>query len=78
MTPPLRPENDEGYFEIIEGPDTDANHVPATPPPPIPPPPPTILGDADDVLMFTVRSRGEPFVGRYHRPRSPSNRKRPR
>ena len=64
MTPPLRPENDEGYFEIIEGPDYDLNHVPVTPPPP--PVPPTMLGDADDVLMFTVRSRGEPFVGRFN------------
>ena len=26
---------------------------------------PTMLGDADDVLMFTSRSSGEPFVGKY-------------
>ena len=58
MTPPLRPENDEGYFEIIEGPDYDAESRD--------PHSPRILGDADDVLMFTVRSRGEPFVGRFN------------
>jgi len=26
----------------------------------------SIFGDADDVLMFTVRSRGEPFVGKLN------------
>ena len=23
------------------------------------------MGDVDDVLMFTTRSRGEPFVGKF-------------
>ena len=27
MLPPLRPENDEGYFEYIEGPDTDLTYA---------------------------------------------------
>jgi hypothetical protein len=72
MNPPLRPENDEGYFELIEGPFFDSTAVNPTNP--------AILnngfsatanlaagslfGDTDDALLFTVRSRGEPFVGK--------------
>ncbi len=55
MRPPLRPENDEGYLEIIEGGETDGNH---------PSIPNTLFGDTDDALLLTVRSRGEPFVGK--------------
>jgi Tfp pilus assembly protein PilE len=65
--PPLRPEDGEGYLEIQEGPNSDAGANLVD----------TILidstllatntnnitGDADDVLMLTVRSQGEPFVG---------------
>ncbi len=54
MLPPLRPENDEGYFEIIEGSNSDRTFSASA----------SIFGDADDALMFTVRSRGEPFVGK--------------
>jgi hypothetical protein len=64
MLPPRRPENDEGYFEYTEGPQSDLN--------PINPDTATgspawlsLLGDSDDILRMTVRSRGEPFVGRY-------------
>lgn len=53
MKPPLRPENDEGYFEIIEGWISDNNTLV------------TLFGDVDDVLMFTTRSRGAPFRGRF-------------
>lgn len=78
MLPPRRPESDEGYFEIIEGSLNDRlvfdPSVPATP---------VDLatasagmlarfsrfGDTDDVLMFTTRTRGEPFVGKV--PTSP-------
>ena len=56
MQPPLRPENDEGYFEYIEGKNTDRLFAGSQLP----------LGDCDDVLMFTVRSRGEPFVGKFN------------
>ncbi len=70
MKPPLRPENDEGYFEYIEGPLVDASYLVASPPPFTAPIPKeylqTAYGDVDDVLMFTVRSRGEPFVGKYN------------
>ncbi len=61
MKPPLRPENDEGYFELIEGPALDQNSVSGAGGPLD-----TARGDVDDVLMFTVRSRGEPFVGKFN------------
>jgi type II secretory pathway pseudopilin PulG len=52
-------ESASGYFEVIEGPQNDAtsllnpspNHADLG----------TALGDIDDVLQFTARSRGEPF-----------------
>jgi prepilin-type N-terminal cleavage/methylation domain-containing protein len=53
--PPARPEADSGYLEIIEGPKTDASFAPAG-----------ILGDYDDVLMFTTRSQSGPFVGTFN------------
>jgi len=52
--PPVRPESDSGYLEIVEGPITDISYAPTG-----------ILGDYDDVLMFTTRSQGAPFVGRF-------------
>jgi hypothetical protein len=48
-----------GYFEYYEGHDGDSTTYtggPLTPP--------SLLGDHDDVLMFTSRSRDEPFIGR--------------
>jgi prepilin-type N-terminal cleavage/methylation domain-containing protein len=55
MNPPLRPENGEGYFEISEGGETDGQHPSINN---------TLFGDTDDALLLTVRSRGEPFVGK--------------
>lgn len=60
LTPPVRPESDAGYFELIEGPLGDSNDalrktLPAT----------EIGGDTDDVLLFTTRSGGAPFIGRF-------------
>jgi hypothetical protein len=68
MLPWQRPEAGGGYFEIIEGPirDVPANLSTITdntatlwdekhP----------LLGDTDDVLMFTVRSKEGPFSGKY-------------
>lgn len=80
MTPPLAPEQNQGYFEYIEGPvgpvipldptavmddgdvtaawnidQLDNNDDPV---------PDSTVGDTDDILMFTVRSPNEPFVGR--------------
>lgn len=55
-----RPESGAGYLEIIEGPlrdvqwnsnsNTDFN---------------TALGDWDDGMMFTIRSKGDPYRGRF-------------
>ena len=64
MRPPLRPENDEGYLEIVEGPNFDGAPN-AVPPPPGRPLLNTLFGDTDDALLLTVRSRGEPFVGKF-------------
>jgi type II secretory pathway component PulJ len=67
MLPPLRPEAAEGYFEYIEGP-----VGPVIPPSqvaknmddPSNPMDDTTVGDFDDILMFTTRSQGRPFLGR--------------
>jgi hypothetical protein len=75
--PPLRPEDGQGYLEIIEGPNTDnSGTVVITPTLKVgyagvyhlgksgqEPYTNSIMGDADDMLMLTVRSQGEPFVG---------------
>lgn len=70
LTPPLSPENDQGYFEIIEGPSSDGGAAKSpyqyynfT----LNPPNPSagIFGDCDDALMLTVRSRSGPFLGKY-------------
>jgi len=64
MSPPRSPDTGEGYFEYTEGPigavvrpdvvaqNNDTGGFDTT------------VGDIDDILMFTVRSRTEPFVGR--------------
>ncbi|MBN2293514.1 MAG: prepilin-type N-terminal cleavage/methylation domain-containing protein [Pirellulales bacterium] len=64
MIPPGRPEEGKGYFEYIEGPigpvpaatpgynNDESGAVDST------------VGDHDDILQFTTRSRNEPFVGR--------------
>jgi len=64
LTPPLSPENGQGYFEIIEGrfsdggPDSAAQLIGANRPE-------AMFGDCDDVLMFTTRSRSGPFLGKF-------------
>lgn len=65
VDPPCQPAADEGYFELIEGPVGAA----------VPPQnmawnaelgvPDTSVGDFDDILMFTTRTTGRPFVGRF-------------
>jgi len=85
MTPPRRPENNEGYFEYTEGPINTYNpglgfvippgwvarnlDRPRTPSASdvdqVPYEQDSTVADMDDILMFTTRSRGEPFVGRY-------------
>ena len=52
--PPVSPERDSGYLEIIEGPMNDTSSGLTQ-----------LTGDCDDVLMFTTRSLDAPFTGRY-------------
>jgi len=86
MRPPLRPEENKGYFEYVEGvvvepfqnanlqsptslvsaPQVAVNTVRATPLPD------NSVGDFDDILMFTTRSQGKPFIGRFAVPPLPN------
>jgi len=50
--PPVRTDSDSGYLEIIEGSGTDTSLGLNQ-----------LVGDVDDVLMFTTASLGQPFVG---------------
>jgi type II secretory pathway pseudopilin PulG len=73
VVPWTRPEAGQGYFEYVEGPrhDFDTPLYPQgvkredherdwkQPNAPLP-----LVGDVDDILMFTTRSRTQPFVGR--------------
>lgn len=52
----VNPESDAGYFTIIEGPKGPVEIVTGA------------TDDRDDMLMFTVRSKDEPFVGRWQDP----------
>jgi type II secretory pathway pseudopilin PulG len=56
-TPPRKPADGTGYFEIIEGPRNDFVNADVAGSPN------RLLGDIDDVLLFTTRSPGEPFRG---------------
>ena len=49
-------ETNDGYFEIVEGGENDADHATGAL---------SFLGDHDDILAMTVRSDGEPFRGRF-------------
>ena len=71
MTPPGRPEEGKGYFEYVEGPIGADPTI--TPGDNTDEPnaafasgfsPDSTVGDRDDILQFTTRSRAEPFVGR--------------
>jgi type II secretory pathway component PulJ len=74
MIPPRKPENNEGYFEYIEGPTGALTMTDGTNTFPLNPAinsdlattpnRDTTVGDFDDILMFTTRSTGRPFVGR--------------
>ena len=62
MLPWQNPSDGQGYFEYIEGPLSDQRPGYTDT---IYPGEQLFLGDTDDVLMFTVRSKGAPFTGRY-------------
>jgi prepilin-type N-terminal cleavage/methylation domain-containing protein len=78
VKPPVRPEVNSGYFEVIEGPDSDlVSYAPvATGGEPfrkdgLAEPYQTaigsddrVVGDCDDIILFTTRSTGESFVGK--------------
>jgi prepilin-type N-terminal cleavage/methylation domain-containing protein len=65
--PPAKPESDRGYLEVIEGPITDATVLTTsgTITTITQRPSKDILGDCDDMLMFTTRSQSGPFVGTF-------------
>ena len=72
VDPPRQPEDNEGYFEYIEGPIglppsvmTPPSAVAQNTTDPGGPLPDTTVGDFDDILMFTTRSTGRPFVGKF-------------
>lgn len=65
LRPPLNPETGAGYFELLEGPNTDLLRVSASGTTVQIRGTDSILGDVDDVLLFTTRSTGEPFTGKY-------------
>lgn len=69
LTPPVSPDASAGYFELVEGPGTDflrpvlsgstiSNMAAITGTD-------SILGDVDDILMFTTRSPAAAFTGRF-------------
>jgi len=53
LKPEAQTEAGEGYFEYIEGPGRDPNSAPGSGQ--------SLVGDVDDVIAATVRSKGEPF-----------------
>jgi type II secretory pathway pseudopilin PulG len=57
--PPVRPDADSGYLEIIEGPATDLPSGTAS-----------LNGDCDDALTFTTKSLDKPFTGLFSGTRS--------
>ncbi len=67
MNPPRKPDDNEGYFEYIEGPvGVDPAALPRAVNSDLPgSPDDTTVGDFDDILMFTTRSTGQPFVGKF-------------
>jgi len=66
VKPWIRPEQDAGYFELIEGPltDADATDVDSDPNDGIDDRK-NLVADVDDVLLFTTRGNGSGFVGKH-------------
>jgi type II secretory pathway component PulJ len=55
LRPPVGPDGNPGYLELIEGPLLDLTASATA----------SLLADVDDVLLFTTQSAGPPFQGRY-------------
>ena len=70
VTPWQKPEADAGYFELIEGPLTDTTYYDSSGAIvsrlPSDAEPNNLLGDYDDVLLFTTRGNGAGFVGKMN------------
>ncbi len=68
VTPWQKPEADAGYFELIEGPLTDTTYYDSTGAlanrRPLDAEPNNLLGDYDDVILFTTRGNGAGFIGK--------------
>lgn len=63
--PPVSPDSDAGYLELIEG-GTPSTLAPgSTDDPGAATRLVCLTGDCDDILLFTTRSFGSPFVGRF-------------
>jgi len=61
VRPGLSPEQNAGYFELIEGPERDVtNAIDAQGAPTS-----NLTADTDDILLFTTQSLAGAFVGRY-------------
>jgi len=60
VEPPLAPDENAGYFELIEGPLRDASFALDTQGPTA-----NLSADTDDILLFTTQSLAGPFMGRY-------------
>ncbi|MHC2067921.1 PilW family protein [Bremerella sp. T1] len=61
--PWVEPGSNQGYFEIIEGPDRDIDYALVDIVPTLPGDQGALAGDADDMLCFTSYSKDKPFVG---------------
>lgn len=65
MLPPRSVEENEGYFEYIEGPVGPRLLPDEVAFDSLTGEPDSTVGDFDDILMFTIRSKDKPFVGRW-------------
>lgn len=61
VDPPGRPDADAGYFEIVEGPASEADPSAVK----LAGDPTALVADCDDLLMFTTRSLSAQFLGRF-------------
>jgi type II secretory pathway component PulJ len=70
VKPWIRPEQDAGYFELIEGPLTDSTYYDASGAivsrQPSDPDPTNLIADYDDILLFTTRGNGAGFIGKHN------------
>lgn len=73
LTPPLNPDHEQGYFEYIEGPGPYHPDFPAGVQPVTDGAFDSSVGDMDDVLLFTTRTNGTPFLGIWDGEPPPDN-----